>query len=66
MRAGRFEPAPRFTPEQLTAEHVAGLRWWTPAELAASAELFAPRRLPELIAALLRYGPPGEPLDVGV
>ena len=35
-------------------------------ELASSDELFAPRRLPELVAALLRDGPPGEPVDVGV
>ena len=43
-----------------------GIRWWTQAELAASEERFAPRRLPELVAALLRDGPPGEPVDVGV
>ena len=45
--------------ERLAAEFVTGIRWWTPEELAASDELFAPRRLPELIAALLRDGPPG-------
>jgi ADP-ribose pyrophosphatase YjhB (NUDIX family) len=66
VRTHRFEPVPRFTPEQLAAEYVTGLRWWTAAELAASEELFAPRRLPELVAALLRDGPPGEPVDVGV
>ena len=66
VRTHRFEPVPRFTPEQLAAEYVTGLKWWTPAELAASEELFAPRRLPELVAALLRDGPPGEPIDVGV
>ncbi len=66
VRTPAFEPAPRFTAEQLAAEYVAGMRWWTPAELEASDELFAPRRLPELVAALLRDGPPGEPVDVGV
>ena len=66
VRTDRFEPVPRFTPEQLLAEYVGGARWWTPAELADSDELFAPRRLPELLAALLRDGPPEEPLDVGV
>ena len=55
-----------FSTEQLASEYVTGIRWWTPAELAASEELFAPRRLPEFVAALLRDGPPGEPLDVGV
>jgi ADP-ribose pyrophosphatase YjhB (NUDIX family) len=66
VRVDRFEPAPRFTAEELAAEYVTGVRWWTVEELAASGELFAPRRLPELVAALLRDGPPGEPVDVGV
>lgn len=66
VRTPRFEPAPRFTADELAAEYVTGMRWWTQAELAASTELFAPRRLPELVAALLRDGPPVEPVDVGV
>ncbi|MDQ3065563.1 MAG: NUDIX domain-containing protein [Actinomycetota bacterium] len=66
VRTAAFEPAPRFTAEQLASEHVSAIRWWTQHELAASEELFAPRRLPELVAALLRDGPPGEPIDVGV
>ena len=66
VRTPAFEPAPRFTVEQLAAEYVAGMRWWTLDELEASGEIFAPRRLPELVAALLRDGPPGEPVDVGV
>jgi len=40
-------------------------RWWTLGELERSSDRFAPSRLPELLAALLRDGPPGEPLDVG-
>jgi 8-oxo-dGTP pyrophosphatase MutT (NUDIX family) len=66
VRTAAFEPIPRFTVEQLASEYVTGIRWWTQEELAASMELFAPRRLPELVAALLRDGPPGEPVDVGV
>ena len=61
-----FEPAPRWTPEQLAEENVAEVRWWTQAELAASDAVFAPRRLPELVAQLLRDGPPPEPVDVDV
>ena len=38
---------------------------WHEADLAAAETLFAPRRLPELVAALLRDGP-AELLDVGV
>jgi ADP-ribose pyrophosphatase YjhB (NUDIX family) len=66
VRTHAFEPVPRFTPDELAAEFVTAVRWWTPAELTASDELFAPRRLPELVAALLRDGPPEEPFDVGV
>ena len=55
-----------FSTEQLASEYVTGIRWWTQEELGASEELFAPGRLPELVAALLRDGPPGEPIDVGV
>jgi 8-oxo-dGTP pyrophosphatase MutT (NUDIX family) len=67
LRTHRFEPAPRQTAEELAAEWVTAIRWWTQAELAAARDVvFAPRRLPELVAALVRDGPPGEPLDVGV
>jgi hypothetical protein len=55
-----------FTVEQLASEYVTAIRWWTQEELMASQELFAPQRLPELVVALLRDGPPAEPLDVGV
>jgi 8-oxo-dGTP diphosphatase len=66
VRTDAFEPAPRFTPDELAAEYFTGIRWWTPDELAASDATFSPRRLPELVAALLRDGPPGEPFDAGV
>jgi 8-oxo-dGTP pyrophosphatase MutT (NUDIX family) len=66
VRAPAFEPAPRFSREELAAEYVVEIRWWTAAELAASDERFSPRRLPALLAALVRDGPPGEPFDVGV
>ncbi len=61
VRVARFEVAGK--PDVDVVER----RWWSPVELAAaSGERFAPSRLPELLAALLRDGPPEEPLDVGV
>jgi TDG/mug DNA glycosylase family protein len=66
VRVPRFEPAPQLTPEQLAAEYVHDVRWWTREELAESDAVFAPRRLPELVADLLRDGPPAEPVDAGV
>jgi 8-oxo-dGTP pyrophosphatase MutT (NUDIX family) len=65
VRTNAFEPVPRFTPDELAAEYVAAIRWWTAAELAVSEERFSPSRLPELLAALLRDGPPREPIEVG-
>jgi ADP-ribose pyrophosphatase YjhB (NUDIX family) len=66
VRTEAFTPAPEFTAEELAAEGMVEQRWWTLAELAASAELFAPRRLPELVRELVEHGPSPEPLDVGV
>lgn len=42
-------------------------RWWSPDELrAATSEVFAPRRLPELMAQLLAGPTPARPHDVGI
>jgi double-stranded uracil-DNA glycosylase len=57
------EPAPTA---DLAAEWVAGLRWWTLDELDATDAELAPKRLPELVRALLRDGPPPEPVDAGI
>jgi 8-oxo-dGTP pyrophosphatase MutT (NUDIX family) len=65
-----FEPAPRLSAEQLRAEYLVHIRWWTQDELMAfvptETEFFAPRRLPELITALLADGVPMAPVDTGV
>jgi len=66
VRTEAFEPAPEWTPEQLATEGIAALRWFTQAELTDPTLIFAPRRLPALLAELLRSGPPRDPLDVGV
>lgn len=66
VRTDAFEPAPRFTPDQLAAEYVTGLRWWTQRELAVATMDFAPRRLPELLAELLATGPPAWTIETGV
>lgn len=61
-----FEPRPTFSVEDLAAEHVVGMRWWTPEELASTTEQFAPRRLPELLAQLRAAGPPDSVFDAGI
>jgi 8-oxo-dGTP pyrophosphatase MutT (NUDIX family) len=61
-----FEPAPRLTRDELRAEYVTDLRWWTAEELDASNEMHAPSRLPSLVARIRAEGPPPEPIDAGV
>jgi 8-oxo-dGTP diphosphatase len=66
VRTAAFTPKPRHSWEQLNAEYVFELRWWALGQLSEAAEVFAPRRLPELFGTLLRDGPPPEPIDAGV
>ncbi len=66
VRVPEFEPSPSFDIQELRAESIVELRWWSPGEVAASTEMFAPRRLPALIAQLISDGSPLEPVDVGV
>ena len=69
VRTPVFTPAPTMTWDELVAERVHELRWWTvPDLLAAAADgvSFAPRDLPALVAELVANGPPAVPFDVGV
>ena len=54
----------RWTEEenQVLAEH----RWWSAPGIERSDEVFAPRQLGQLLRALLRDGPPSEPIDAGI
>jgi len=66
VRTPSFTPAPRLSIEQLRAEYVFELRWWTLAHLEEADETFAPSRLPELIRDLVVKGAPLAPIDAGV
>jgi 8-oxo-dGTP pyrophosphatase MutT (NUDIX family) len=66
VRTASFEPAPRLSWEELRAEGMTAIRWWTLDELEATDAIFAPRRLPWLVRELILQGPPAEPVDVGV
>jgi 8-oxo-dGTP pyrophosphatase MutT (NUDIX family) len=66
VRTPAFEPRPRLTTEELAAENVVGVRWWSPDELRAPGLAFAPARLPVLLADLLASGTPAVPIDAGV
>jgi 8-oxo-dGTP pyrophosphatase MutT (NUDIX family) len=65
VRVAAFEPRPELTAEQLAAEYLYGIRWWTLDELARSNEAFAPEGLPGLVGQLAREGPPAVPEPLG-
>ncbi|HEX7590874.1 MAG TPA: NUDIX domain-containing protein [Candidatus Limnocylindrales bacterium] len=52
--------------EELEQSRFKELRWWSHAELAAAEAELAPRSLAELLAGLLRDGPPVAPIAVGI
>jgi len=67
VRTPAFEPVPGHTWEQLNAERVSAVRWWTIDEILAAPESrFAPRRLGTLLRELVDRGAPAEPIDVGM
>jgi 8-oxo-dGTP pyrophosphatase MutT (NUDIX family) len=46
--------------------YIVAARWWTPRELEASSDDFAPRRLPALIRDVIDARVPPHPIDCGV
>jgi len=54
----------RFT--ELERATIRDHRWWTLPELTATSEVLAPRALAQLMADLLRDGPPNVPLSIGL
>jgi 8-oxo-dGTP pyrophosphatase MutT (NUDIX family) len=46
--------------------HVVGHRWWTLSQLLTSSEEFAPQRLRELLADIIRGDYPDPPIDCGI
>lgn len=66
VRTRRFEPAPLLSAEQLRAEYLVDLRWWTIDELLAEPDttFFAPVHLPRLVHEVVTLGPPAEPWDI--
>jgi 8-oxo-dGTP diphosphatase len=66
VRTEAFTPAPAISWEVLRREYVTAIRWWSLADLRDTTETLAPQQLPELVAQLIRNGPPPEPIDAGV
>ena len=66
VRARAFEPRPMLTWEQLNAEYVFELRWWSLDEIDSSHEPFVPTELAGHLRSLLNDGIPERPIDVGI
>ena len=64
VRTEAFDPRPQLSWEQMNAEFVHELRWWTLGEIAASNAHFVPERLHALLGDLLRHGVRRVPVDV--
>ena len=64
IQCDAFEPVPRLSWEQMNAEFVHELRWWTLDEIAASDASSFPSSCTHWSRALLRDGPPDESIDV--
>ena len=64
VECASFDAQPRLSWEQMNAEFVHELRWWTIDEIAASECYFVPKELHALLEMLLRDGPPADPIDV--
>lgn len=64
-RTERFIPTPALSKEQLAAENLHDIRWWSPEEVQVPGLTFAPRSLPELLSRLIEEGPPRTPVVLG-
>lgn len=65
VRCAAFTPQPQLTWEQMNAEYVFELRWWTIDDIADSDEHFVPGDLARLARQLVTGGAPELPIDVG-
>ncbi len=64
VRTAVFEPQPADM-DAAESQRFVRFRWWSPEEIHASEARFSPARLGDLLAALVRDGPPPEPIDSG-
>jgi 8-oxo-dGTP pyrophosphatase MutT (NUDIX family) len=64
-RTQPFELAPTLLQHEV--DQLTEYRWWSVADIAAAGdEVFAPRRLADLLRVLLSQGLPAEPIDTGI
>ena len=68
VRTTRFEPRGALSDDDLAAEHISGMRWWRPADIAAysGTDLFSPRNLATPLASLVAGEVPSSPVLLGL
>ena len=67
-RTSGFDPRGTLSDDELAAENISGLKWWHPWEVARydGPDLFSPRDLATLLAALITSGAPVGPALLGL
>ncbi|SCF72751.1 NUDIX hydrolase [Streptomyces sp. Ncost-T10-10d] len=68
VRTTSFHPRGAMSDDELAAENIDGFRWWRLGDIAdcRGSELFSPRDLASLLAALIAGGVPGSPVSFGL
>jgi 8-oxo-dGTP pyrophosphatase MutT (NUDIX family) len=66
IETAQFEPTMADNPAAGERSAFRAFRWWSVEDIRKSSELFAPRRLADLLETLIRTGPPETPFDVGI
>lgn len=68
VRTTSFTPHGAMTDQELAAENISGLRWWSLAEIAdhRGPDLFSPRDLATPLEALIVDGTPSRPVPLGL
>jgi len=66
VRTAHFVPVPHMDLDELTAEHVDEIRWWSPGEIGAHAgpDHFAPRDLAAHLGSIIVDGVPAVPFEI--
>ena len=68
VRTARFEPRGALSDDELAAENISGMRWWSLDEIAdyPGPDLFSPRDLVTPLAALIAGEIAGDPVLLGL
>ena len=66
VRTEPFAPAPHMSPEELTAENIGEIRWWTMSEIQqhAGPDFLSPTDLATYVEFILREGIPYVPFEI--